>query len=40
MVLMDDLTRSLISGEIPIGILTSLIGAPFFAWLYKTQKRL
>jgi len=40
MVLMDDLARSLISGEIPIGILTSLIGAPFFAWLYKTQKRL
>jgi iron complex transport system permease protein len=40
MVLMDDLARSLISGEIPIGILTSLIGAPFFAWLYKKQKYL
>lgn len=40
MVITDDLARSLISGEIPVGILTSLIGAPFFAWLYKIQKRL
>ncbi len=38
MVIMDDLARSLISGEIPIGILTSLIGAPFFAYLYKKAK--
>ncbi|MGC8502605.1 FecCD family ABC transporter permease [Desulfurella sp.] len=40
MVIIDDLARSLISGEIPVGILTSLLGAPFFAWLYKKQKRL
>lgn len=26
----DDLARALIAGEIPLGILTSLIGAPFF----------
>lgn len=35
----DDLARSLAAGEIPLGILTSLIGAPFFlALLFNTKK--
>ncbi|MGI6096393.1 MAG: iron chelate uptake ABC transporter family permease subunit, partial [Lachnospiraceae bacterium] len=25
-------------GEIPIGIITSLLGAPFFLWMLKTRK--
>ncbi|QIP93446.1 FecCD family ABC transporter permease [Serratia fonticola] len=35
MVLIDDLARSLSSSEIPLGILTALIGAPLFALLLK-----
>jgi iron complex transport system permease protein len=33
MLLMDTLSRILPGGEIPVGILTALIGAPFFAYL-------
>lgn len=29
----DDLARSLFAVEIPLGIVTSIIGAPFFVWL-------
>ncbi len=39
LVLVDDIARSATSGEIPIGILTSFIGAPFFAYLYRKQRR-
>jgi len=35
----DDLARTITTGEIPIGILTSLVGAPFFAYLYHLQRR-
>ena len=35
----DDLARTITPGEIPIGILTSLVGAPFFAYLYLLQRR-
>ncbi|AGB81605.1 ABC-type Fe3+-siderophore transport system, permease component [Serratia sp. FGI94] len=35
MVLIDDLARTLGSGEIPLGILTALIGAPLFALLLR-----
>ncbi len=35
MVLMDDLARSLTTAEISIGILTAIIGAPFFAYLLR-----
>ena len=38
LLLADDLARNITSGEIPIGILTSFIGAPFFAYLYKIQR--
>ncbi len=34
----DNLARTLSQGEIPLGILTALIGAPFFAWLLTKTK--
>jgi iron complex transport system permease protein len=34
LLLMDDIARSVMEGEIPIGILTSLIGTPIFAIFY------
>lgn len=34
MILVDVLARSLTAAELPIGILTALIGAPFFAFLF------
>ena len=33
LLLVDDVSRNLLSTEIPIGILTSMIGAPFFIYL-------
>ena len=40
MILVDTVARSASYGEIPIGVLTALIGAPIFAWLlYRTQMR-
>jgi len=33
LLLVDDVSRNLLLTEIPIGILTSVIGAPFFLWL-------
>jgi iron complex transport system permease protein len=33
----DDLARTLIAGEIPLGILTSLLGTVVFAWLMVRQ---
>ncbi len=38
LVLVDTITRSLLITEIPIGILTALIGAPFFAILLKKNR--
>ncbi len=35
MLLVDDLSRTVAATEIPLGILTSLVGAPFFAYLIK-----
>jgi len=37
-ILCDDLGRTLMAGEIPLGILTSLIGAAVFAYLMIRQK--
>lgn len=34
----DDVARSVVSTEIPIGILTAIIGAPFFAYLIRKSK--
>ena len=35
LILIDDLARTLISAEIPLGILTAIVGAPFFAYLLR-----
>ena len=38
LIVIDDISRTLISSEIPLGILTAIVGAPFFAFLLrKTQ---
>ncbi len=37
LLLSDDIARNLISGELPIGIITSLAGAPLFAYIYRTR---
>lgn len=39
LLLMDDLARTLTGGEIPIGLLTALVGTPLFAWILR-QRRL
>lgn len=38
MMIIDNIARTLTSGEIPIGILTSLIGGPFFIYILKKTK--
>jgi iron complex transport system permease protein len=39
MLTMDTLSRSLPGGEIPVGVLTALLGAPFFAYLLISNRR-
>lgn len=40
MISIDTVARTASYGEIPIGVLTALIGAPVFGWLlFRTQKR-
>jgi iron complex transport system permease protein len=39
MLLVDDVARSLMAQEIPLGILTSLIGAPFFLYLLMRSQQ-
>lgn len=38
LLVVDNLARMLTGSEIPLGILTSLIGAPFFVYLLKSKK--
>ena len=38
LLIVDTLARTISVGEIPLGILTGLIGAPFFAWMLVKQK--
>jgi iron complex transport system permease protein len=38
LLLMDNLARTISGAEIPISIITALIGAPFFAYLLITKK--
>jgi len=33
LILVDDLARVVTTSEIPLGILTSFVGAPVFVWL-------
>ncbi|GAB2464020.1 FecCD family ABC transporter permease [Xylanimonas ulmi] len=35
----DTLSRTLTPGELPLGILTAIIGAPVFVWLLRTSRR-
>ncbi len=35
----DNITRTLASGEIPVGILTTLIGGPFFVYIFIKRKK-
>jgi iron complex transport system permease protein len=37
MLIIDDIARNLTSAEIPLGILTAIIGAPFFAYLIRKR---
>ncbi|RXJ69717.1 ABC transporter permease [Halarcobacter ebronensis] len=39
LLIIDNLSRTLFSVEVPIGILTSLIGIPFFAYALKNVKK-
>lgn len=39
MITVDDLARSLTQAEIPIGIITALLGAPLFSWLLIHTRR-
>jgi iron complex transport system permease protein len=39
MLVMDTLSRILPGGEIPVGVLTALLGAPFFAYLLIVNER-
>jgi iron complex transport system permease protein len=38
LLIVDDIARGATSAEIPLGILTALIGAPFFAYLLRKTK--
>ena len=38
LVLMDDIARSLMSMELPLGVVTSIMGAPFFIYLIIKRK--
>ena len=38
LLLMDDIARSLLSMELPIGVVTSIMGAPFFIYLIVKRK--
>jgi len=39
LLLVDDLARTLFTVEVPLGILTSIIGAPFFVYLLLKRKK-
>ena len=38
LLIVDDIARTLSAAEIPLGILTALVGAPFFAYLLTRKK--
>jgi iron complex transport system permease protein len=38
LLLVDTVSRNLLAVEIPIGILTAIIGAPFFLWMITRKK--
>ena len=40
LLIVDDIARMATTAEIPIGILTAFVGAPFFMWLITRGKRI
>jgi iron complex transport system permease protein len=38
MVVCDTIARSIIPQEIPVGIITAILGGPFFIYLLKKRK--
>lgn len=40
LLIVDDVSRLLTTAEIPIGILTAFIGAPFFLYLITRKKKI
>ncbi len=36
----DTITRAVLPSEIPIGVLTALIGGPFFCYIFRKQQRM
>jgi iron complex transport system permease protein len=34
----DTVTRALLPSELPIGVLTALIGGPFFCWVFRRRQ--
>lgn len=39
LVVCDTIARTLTPTEIPVGIITSILGAPFLIWLIRDKKR-
>ena len=39
LLLVDTLARTLSDNEVPLGILTAVVGAPFFLWLLARGRR-
>jgi iron complex transport system permease protein len=39
LILVDTLARTLSGNEVPLGILTAVVGAPFFLWLLARGRR-
>jgi iron complex transport system permease protein len=40
LVLCDTVSRTFVSpGEVPVGVITALLGGPFFIWLLRTRRR-
>jgi iron complex transport system permease protein len=39
LLLVDTLARTMSAAEVPLGILTAVVGAPFFLWLLARGRR-
>jgi iron complex transport system permease protein len=38
MLIADTVTRAVLPSEIPIGVLTALIGGPFFCYIFRNRQ--
>jgi iron complex transport system permease protein len=34
----DTVTRAILPSEVPIGVITALIGGPFFCWIFRKRQ--